>query len=47
VRLVADRGFAQRLGAAGRERLLAERWTWQGNAARVVEVYEHLAGAPR
>jgi len=47
VRLVADRAFAQRLGTAGRERLVAERWTWAGNAARVVDVYERLAGAAR
>jgi glycosyltransferase involved in cell wall biosynthesis len=41
-RLVQDRAFAVRLGEAGRQALLTNRWTWAGNAARIVEVYEAL-----
>ena len=40
--LVLDRGFAQRLGARGLDSLLARRWTWAGNAERVLAVYEAL-----
>jgi glycosyltransferase involved in cell wall biosynthesis len=42
-RLVGDRTFARALGEAGRRRLVAERWTWAGNAERVLEVYDALA----
>lgn len=41
-RLVQDRAFAVRLGEAGRQALLTNRWTWAGNAARIVEVYQAL-----
>jgi len=47
LRLVRDRAFAQRLGAAGRDSLLANDWTWAGNAARVIAVYERLAAGAR
>jgi glycosyltransferase involved in cell wall biosynthesis len=40
--LVADSALARRLGAAGREALLAHRWTWAGNAERVLGIYETL-----
>jgi len=43
-RLLGDREFAARLGAAGRQSLLDQRWTWAGNAARVIGVYERLRG---
>jgi glycosyltransferase involved in cell wall biosynthesis len=43
LRLVQDRAFARRLGAAGRSALLQHDWTWAGNARRVVAVYESLA----
>jgi glycosyltransferase involved in cell wall biosynthesis len=43
--LVSDPALAQSLGDAGRARLLAERWTWAGNAARVVEVFRSLRPA--
>jgi glycosyltransferase involved in cell wall biosynthesis len=48
LRLVQDRAFAQRLGAAGRDALQANDWTWAGNARRVVSVFEALraGGAP-
>ena len=46
-RLVGDRGFAQRLGAAGRDSLVRNRWTWAGNAERVIGVYERLAVGAR
>ena len=42
-RLVGDRAFSRRLGEAGRESLAANRWTWAGNAERVVEVYRAVA----
>jgi len=42
LRLVQDRAFAQRLGAAGRDALQANDWTWAGNARRVVSVFEAL-----
>ncbi len=40
--LCADRARARRIGAAGRARLLAQRWTWAGNAERVLAVHERL-----
>ena len=46
-RLLADRGFARRLGQAGRDSLLANGWTWAGNAARVVQVFEQLVEGGR
>lgn len=46
-RLVADRAFARRLGEQGRQSLIANDWTWAGNAARVTAVYERLAGEAR
>ncbi len=46
-RLVHDRAFARRLGQAGRDSLLANGWTWAGNAARVVHVYEQLVEGGR
>ena len=42
--VVGDRESAARIGAAGRQRLLDARWTWAGNADRVVEVFEGLRG---
>lgn len=41
-RLVQDRTFARQLGQAGRQSVQANAWTWQGNAARVLEVFERL-----
>ncbi|MFN3240190.1 MAG: glycosyltransferase [Planctomycetota bacterium] len=43
-RVVADRELSQRIGAAGRRSLLERRWTWAGNADRVLEVFERLRG---
>ena len=40
--LVADRAKCRAIGAAGRERLLREDWTWRGNARRVVAAFEEL-----
>ena len=40
--VVGDRDRARRIGAAGRDSLLAHRWTWRGNAERVLEVFESL-----
>ncbi|MCR9247843.1 MAG: glycosyltransferase family 4 protein [bacterium] len=45
LRLVQDRAFAAQVGARGRESLERERWTWAGNAERVLAVYEHLSRA--
>jgi glycosyltransferase involved in cell wall biosynthesis len=42
LRLCRDRGLARRLGEAGRARLVAERWTWDGNAERVIAAFEEL-----
>lgn len=42
LRLCRDRALARRLGAAGRSLLLSRRWTWDGNAERVVAAYEEL-----
>jgi glycosyltransferase involved in cell wall biosynthesis len=41
-RVVEDRALATRLGEAGCRRLQDEGWTWDGSAARVLEVYESL-----
>lgn len=41
-RLVDDRAFAARLGAAGRASLERERWTWAGNAEAVIDAFERL-----
>lgn len=46
-RLLADRAFAARLGAAGRQSLLANRWTWAGNAERVAAIAGRLLEARR
>lgn len=43
-RLVHERGFAQALGQAGRRTLLQQRWTWAGNAERVLDVCARLGG---
>ena len=40
--LVKDRARAAAIGAAGRQSLLDNEWTWSGNARRVVEVFESL-----
>jgi glycosyltransferase involved in cell wall biosynthesis len=40
--LVTDRERARRIGAAGRARLEAERWTWAGNADRVAAIARQL-----
>lgn len=42
--VVSDRASAARIGEAGRRSLLESRWTWAGNADRVVEVFEGLRG---
>lgn len=46
-RLLADRAFAARLGAAGRQSLLDEHWTWAGNAARIAAVFANLRAGGR
>ena len=38
--LVLDPARARRIGIAGRDKLLANDWTWVGNANRVVKLYE-------
>ncbi|MCK5940778.1 MAG: glycosyltransferase, partial [Planctomycetes bacterium] len=40
--VVQDRDAARRIGARGRSSLLEHRWTWAGNADRVLEVFEGL-----
>jgi glycosyltransferase involved in cell wall biosynthesis len=46
--LCTDRERARRIGAAGRELLLARRWTWAGNAERVTSIADRLLqGRPR
>ena len=40
--LVSDRRVAARLGDAGRARLRRERWTWAGQAERVVKLGQEL-----
>ena len=42
VRLVQDRELSRRIGEAGRRSLLEHRWTWAGNADRVVDVFRSL-----
>ena len=42
--LVDDRERAAQIGAAGRGRLLEQRWTWAGNAERIIAVFETLVG---
>lgn len=39
-----NRGRLQEIGAAGREHLVSQGWTWAENAARVVKAYEGIAG---
>ena len=34
--LVEDPAVGQRLGSSGRQSLVENRWTWEGNAERVV-----------
>ncbi|MBL8724732.1 MAG: glycosyltransferase family 4 protein [Planctomycetes bacterium] len=46
-RLVQDRAFAARLGAAGRQSLLAQRWTWAGNAERIAAIAARVLEARR
>ena len=41
--VVGQPGRAAEIGAAGQRSLLDNGWTWQGNARRVVELYEELA----
>ena len=45
--MAAGLGEARRLGQAGRDSLLANGWTWAGNAARVVQVFEQLVEGGR
>jgi glycosyltransferase involved in cell wall biosynthesis len=46
-RLVHERDFARALGQAGQRMLLQQRWTWAGNAERVLDVCARLGrGAP-
>lgn len=42
VALAEDPERRQRIGAAGRELLVARDWTWAGNARRVIEAFEEL-----
>ena len=42
IALVQDRAFAKRLGAAGARTLHERRWTWAGNADRVVAIARAL-----
>lgn len=44
LRVVGDRSLAQRIGAKGRQSLVENRWTWAGNAERVLQVFESLSG---
>ena len=43
VELAEDRERLARIGAAGRQRLLDQDWTWAGAARRVIQAYEELA----
>lgn len=43
LRVASDRELAARIGARGRESLIENRWTWAGNAERVLEIFESLA----
>jgi glycosyltransferase involved in cell wall biosynthesis len=40
--LLQDPAEVQKIGAAGRASLLANRWTWAGNAARVTAILDEL-----
>lgn len=42
LRVVADRDLARRIGARGRQSLEQHRWTWAGNAERVLQVFASL-----
>jgi glycosyltransferase involved in cell wall biosynthesis len=44
--LAADAALRQRLGAAGRASLERQRWTWTGNAERVIAAYASLRPSP-
>jgi glycosyltransferase involved in cell wall biosynthesis len=46
-RLLSDRQLARSIGAAGQARLLAQRWTWRGNAERVLALGQALAAERR
>lgn len=41
-RIVGDRALARRIGVAGKQSLIDQRWTWQGNAERVLDVFDLL-----
>jgi glycosyltransferase involved in cell wall biosynthesis len=41
-RIVGDRALARRIGVAGKQSLIDQRWTWHGNAERVLEVFDSL-----
>lgn len=41
-RVVGDGALAQRIGAAGKQSLIEQRWTWRGNAERVLEIFKSL-----
>jgi glycosyltransferase involved in cell wall biosynthesis len=41
-RVVSDGALAQRIGAAGKQSLIEQRWTWRGNAERVLEIFNSL-----
>lgn len=41
-RVVGDRALAQRIGGAGKQSLIDQRWTWAGNAERVLDVFHSL-----
>lgn len=45
--LVEDRPRAQQVGRNGRAELLAYRWTWDGNADRVVRIFESVQSSRR
>ncbi|MGB3967268.1 MAG: glycosyltransferase [Planctomycetota bacterium] len=47
VALVSDRARAARIGAAGRAALHQHRWTWAGNAERVVAIARGLLAGGR
>lgn len=42
LRIVADRDLARRIGSSGRASLIDNQWTWNGNAKRVIEIYDSL-----
>lgn len=45
LRVVGDPTLAQRIGAAGKQSLIEQRWTWRGNAERVLEVFDSLSAS--